>query len=69
MVVRSAGLTDVVVYGVEIPGCEGRIGMAAIVEDLGKQSTLNLESCQLTYSHVFTCFRLRKYSGSGEDVS
>ena len=38
MVVRSAGLTDVVVYGVEIPGCEGRIGMAAIVEDLGKHT-------------------------------
>ena len=26
----------VVVYGVLVPGCEGRVGMAAIVEDLGK---------------------------------
>ena len=28
---------DVVVYGVLVPGCEGRVGMAAIVEDLGEQ--------------------------------
>ena len=32
---RSAGLTDVVVYGVQVPGCEGRVGMAAIVQDIG----------------------------------
>ena len=25
-------MTDVVVYGVSVPGCEGRAGMAAIVE-------------------------------------
>ena len=29
-------MVDVVVYGVLVPGCEGRVGMAAIVEDLGK---------------------------------
>ena len=26
------GLSDVVVYGVTVPGCEGRAGMAAVVE-------------------------------------
>lgn len=32
---RAAQLTDCVVYGVRVPNCEGRVGMAAIVEDLG----------------------------------
>jgi hypothetical protein len=26
-----------VVYGVQVPGCEGRVGMAAIAEDIGKR--------------------------------
>ena len=30
VVSRVTGLADVVVYGVTIPGCEGRVGMAAI---------------------------------------
>ena len=32
----SVSLKDAVVYGVQVPGCEGRVGMAAIAEDIGK---------------------------------
>jgi len=39
---RSAGLTDVVVYGVKVPNCEGRVGMAAIVQDLGSGTSVDL---------------------------
>ena len=51
---RSAGLTDAVVYGVQIPGCEGRIGMAAIAEDIGNCTIHNLEQLLMTcgYSYV-----------------
>ncbi|XP_050693749.1 long-chain fatty acid transport protein 4-like isoform X1 [Eriocheir sinensis] len=37
---RVTGLTDVIVYGVEVPGTEGRAGMAAV---LGSDEALNLE--------------------------
>ncbi|KAK4297268.1 hypothetical protein Pmani_030309 [Petrolisthes manimaculis] len=40
VVSRCAGHKDVVVYGVEVPGAEGRAGMAAIIDDAG---TLDLE--------------------------
>lgn len=30
VVSNQVGLTDCVVYGVTVPGCEGRVGMAAI---------------------------------------
>ena len=33
VVSRVTGLSDVVVYGVTVPGCEGRAGMAAIASD------------------------------------
>ncbi|XP_023329888.1 long-chain fatty acid transport protein 4 [Eurytemora carolleeae] len=39
---RAVGLVDVVVYGVLVPGCEGRVGMAAIVEDLGSGCCVDL---------------------------
>lgn len=40
VVSRAAGQKDVVVYGVEVPGSEGRAGMAAIIDDAG---TLDLD--------------------------
>jgi len=41
---RCVGLNDVVVYGVKVPNTEGRVGMAAIVEDIGGGSKpVNLE--------------------------
>lgn len=40
MISRVTGLSGVVVYGVEVPGTEGRAGMAAIID---RDDTLNLE--------------------------
>ncbi|XP_045126369.1 long-chain fatty acid transport protein 4-like isoform X2 [Portunus trituberculatus] len=37
---RVTGLSDVIVYGVEVPGTEGRAGMAAILD---REDTLDLE--------------------------
>ena len=39
IIAKVLGLTDVVVYGVEVPGNEGRAGMAAIV---GTEDTIDL---------------------------
>ena len=50
---RSAGLTDAVVYGVQIPGCEGRIGMAAIAEDIGNYTIHNLEQLLMTCGYSY----------------
>jgi len=41
---RSVNLTSVVVYGVTVPGCEGRAGMAAILEDKGTGCSVNLKT-------------------------
>ena len=36
-----SGLSDVVVYGVSVPGCEGRAGMAAVAVNT---DTLDLDT-------------------------
>ncbi|KAG0725327.1 Long-chain fatty acid transport protein 1 [Chionoecetes opilio] len=37
---RVTGLSDVIVYGVEVPNCEGRAGMAVILD---REDTLNID--------------------------
>jgi len=41
---KVSGLTDVVVYGVKVPDCDGRVGMAAIVEQAESGSLVDLEN-------------------------
>lgn len=40
---KELNLTDVIVYGVEVPGCEGRCGMAAIVEKPSEGIKIDLQ--------------------------
>jgi solute carrier family 27 fatty acid transporter 1/4 len=42
IIMKVAGLNDCVVYGVEVPGVEGKAGMAAIVDVEGKIDLANL---------------------------
>jgi len=41
---KAVGLADVVVYGVTVTDCDGRVGMAAIVEDATSGSVTDLEA-------------------------
>jgi len=41
---KVAGLTDVVVYGVKVPDCDGRVGMAALVEQADSGVLIDLDS-------------------------
>jgi len=40
---KAVGLTDVVVYGVKVPECEGRAGMAALAEQGGSGHPIDLK--------------------------
>jgi len=40
---KAAELTDVVVYGVKVPDCEGRVGMAALAEQGGSGAPIDLQ--------------------------
>uniref|UniRef100_H0YZR3 Long-chain-fatty-acid--CoA ligase n=1 Tax=Taeniopygia guttata TaxID=59729 RepID=H0YZR3_TAEGU len=56
---RILNLTDVVVYGVEVPGVEGRAGMAAIA-DPGNSCDLEEFSISKTSTYKFQKTELRK---------
>lgn len=36
-IASNAGFSDVAVYGVEVPGCDGKVGMACVVLTDGLQ--------------------------------
>jgi hypothetical protein len=51
--VRVSAFSDVTVYGVDVAGCDGKVGMACVVLTDGLQ-----DRCGPSLSHVAACIVL-----------